>query len=303
MLAQPRASTGRRSYGVTYLEGTHFVWPGARAHHVVWALNGRNELHFSLIDSRNHSRIRYERINEESGAEVPWDKIVKGYEYEPGKYVLLSDDELARAAVEMSRTIEIVQFVDQAVIPANYFDKPYVLVPIEGGEKGYVLLREALNQKSKIGIARVVIRTRQYMAALMAQDSALILILLRYADELRDLGDFELPAGALREYRISKQEVALAGQLIAGMSASWKPNQFHDDYRQALMKLIEHKINSGKTEEIEEHREGEPEPTEHKTINFITALQKSMSQTKGKKPTRRLVASRSSRPKRRQKAS
>ena len=137
------------------------------------------DLSFRLIDSRNSARVRYERVNEETGEEVPWDKIVKGYEYDDGNYVLLSEEELENASPEMTRTIEIEQFVDLADIDIRYFDRPYVLVPGKKGEKGYVLLREAIEDAGKAGIAKVVIRARQYLAALIAQGDALVLELLR----------------------------------------------------------------------------------------------------------------------------
>src|SRR5687768_6241532 len=139
----------------------------------------RADLSFRLLDSRNAARIRYERVNEETGEEVPWDKIIKGYEYDNGNYVLLSDEEIENASPELTRTIEIEQFVDMQDIDVRYFDKPYVLVPDKKGEKGYVLLREAIREAGKAGIAKVVIRARQYLAALIAQGDALVLQLLR----------------------------------------------------------------------------------------------------------------------------
>src|SRR4051812_24014796 len=127
------------------------------------------DLSFRMIDSRNSARVRYERVNEETGEEVPWDKIVKGYEYEDGNYVLMSEEELQNASPELTRSIEIEQFVNLDDIDIRYFDRPYVLVPGSKGEKGYVLLREAIKDSGKAGIAKVVIRARQYLAALISQ--------------------------------------------------------------------------------------------------------------------------------------
>src|SRR5687768_13654643 len=138
----------------------------------------RADLSFRMIDSRNAARVRYERVNEETGEEVPWDKIVKGYEYEEGNYVLLSEEELENASAEMTRTIEIEEFVDLSEIDVRFFDRPYILAPGNKGDKGYVLLREAIQGAGKAGIAKVVIRARQYLAALIAQDDALVLELL-----------------------------------------------------------------------------------------------------------------------------
>ncbi len=261
---------------------------------VLFSAEQRADISFRLIDSRNTARIRYERVNEETGEEVPWDKIVKGFEYEQGNYVLLSDEELETAAVEMTRSIEIEQFVDLSNIDVRFFDRPYVLVPDKKGEKGYVLLREAIAESGKAGISSVVIRSRQYLAALMATGDALILELLRFHQELRDIEDFELPGHDLRQMKVSKKEIELASQLIDGMTTEWNPAEHHDEYREVLMKLIEKKIKSGKTEAIDVE-EAEEDEEEVQTINFMDVLKKSVASASGspKKraaPTKRKAA-------------
>jgi DNA end-binding protein Ku len=228
--------------------------------------------------------VRYERVNEETGEEVPWDKIVKGYEYSDGSYVLLSDEELESAAREMTRTIDIEQFIDVADIDVRYFDRPYLVVPGKNGEKGYVLLREALKKTGMAGVATIVIRARQHLAALLVQDDALLLMMLRFKQELRDIGDFDLPSGDLRKNKVSAKEVDLAAQLVEGMSAKWNPGRYHDEYRDVLMKLIEKKIKSGKTEVIEEPEEDQEEKTP-KTINFMDVLKRSVEASKGRRRT------------------
>jgi len=243
---------------------------------VLFSAERRADLSFKLIDSRNAARIRYERINEETGEEVPWDKIVKGFEYEDGNYVLLSEGELENASVELTRTIEIEQFVDLSEIDIRYFDRPYILAPGSNGEKGYVLLREAIAKAGKAGIARVVIRARQYLAALVVAGDALVLELLRYAQELRPEEEFGLPSGDRRTHKISKQEIELASKLINGMSGEWDPEQFEDEYRTALMELIERKIKSGQTEAIEDYEVEAEEEEEPRTINFMDILKKSV---------------------------
>jgi DNA end-binding protein Ku len=245
-----------------------------------------SDISFRLIDSRNSARIRYERVNEETGEEVPWDKIIKGYEYEDGNYVLLSEEEIDNASPEMTRTIEIEQFVDLADIDTRYFDKPYILAPGNKGEKGYVLLREAISESGKAGIAKVVIRARQYLGALIAQGDALVLELLRYDQELVQLEEFDLPGKDLRSVGVNKKEIELAEKLIDGMTAKWAPAKFHDEYRDALMKLVERKIEKGQTEVIDaEMPEAAPTPS---TINFMDVLKKSVAQSsKGRaKPAR-----------------
>jgi DNA end-binding protein Ku len=234
----------------------------------------RADLSFRMIDSRNAARIRYERVNEETGEEVPWDKIVKGYEYDDGNYVLLSEDELQNASPELTKTIEIEQFVDLKDIDIRYFDRPYMLVPDIKGEKGYVLLREAIEASGKAGIAKVVIRGRQHLAALIAQGHALVLELLRFHQELIDLKEFDLPTGELRTYGVQRKEIELAEKLISGMTAKWNASKFHDEYRDALMKLVERKIKSGQTEVIEEVEE--EETPVRQTINFMDVLKRSV---------------------------
>jgi DNA end-binding protein Ku len=242
---------------------------------VLYGAERRADLSFRLIDSRNSARVRYERVNEETGEEVPWDKIVKGYEYDDGNYVLLSDEELEHASAEMTRTIEIEQFVDLEEIDVRLFDKPYLLAPGNKGEKGYVLLREAIASSGKAGIARVVIRNRQHLAALVAQGNALVLELLRYPQELVDAKELELPGKELREYSVQKKEIELANKLIDGMTSKWVPSQYHDEYRDLLLKLIERKINAGQTEAIDvEVSEEAPAP---RTINFMDVLKQSVA--------------------------
>jgi DNA end-binding protein Ku len=249
---------------------------------VLYSGEQRSDISFRLIDNRNTARIRYERVNEETGEEVPWDNIVKGFEYDDGNYVLLSDEELETASVEMTRTIEIEQFVDVSQIDVRYFDKPYVLAPDKNGEKGYVLLREAIAESGKAGIASVVIRARQYVAAVIANGNALIMELLRFHQELKDLGDFQLPSHNLREVKVSKKEIDLASQLIDGMTTDWDPSEHHDEYHDVVMKMIEKKIKSGKTEAIEDVEVEEEEPEEVQTINFMEVLKQSVEGT-GKK--------------------
>ena len=247
----------------------------------VYTAERRADVSFHLIDSRNAARVRYERVNEETGKEVPWDAIVKGYEYDKGNYVLFSEKELESASPELTRTIEIEQFVDFSEIQAVYLDRPYYVVPSKGGEKGYILLREAMKKSGKVGIAQVVIRTRQYLAALKAEENALVLLLLRFAQEIVPLDEFDVPGRELKKYKITQKEIDLAGQLIDGMTQDWDPKSYHDEYRDALMKLIDKKVSSGKTEEIAQPEEIEEEQAE--TINFMDVLKESLEKKGSRK--------------------
>jgi DNA end-binding protein Ku len=265
----------------------------------------RADISFHLVDSRNSARVQYQRVNSETGEEVPWDKIVKGYEYADESYVLLSDEELATASVEMTRSIEIEQFVDVSTIDVRYFERPYLITPAKGGEKGYVLLREAARKEGMAGIATIVIRARQHLAAMLVQDDALLLELLRFPQELRAIDDYDIPGKELRRHKVIQKEIDLAAQLIKGMSAKWDPDQYHDEYRDVLMTLIQKKIKSGKTEAIEDVEEEEPEE-EPKTINFMDVLKQSVARASKrrkapKRAAKRATAKRKTAPRKRAK--
>jgi DNA end-binding protein Ku len=175
----------------------------------------------------------------------------------------------------MTRTIEIEQFIDLDDIDIRYFERPYVLLPGNKGEKGYVLLREAIREAGKAGIARVVIRARQYLAALIPQGDALVLELLRYDQELVDLKEYDLPGSDLRQNGVTRKEIELATKLIDGMTTQWNASKFHDEYREALMKLVQKKVAAGQTEAIEEVEEDESPIRQ--TINFMDILKKSVA--------------------------
>lgn len=249
----------------------------------------RTDLSLHLIDSRDFSRVRYERVNADTGEEVPWDQVVKGYEYNDGNYVVIGQNELKAAAPEATQTVDVEAFVDLSEIDLIYFDKPYYLEPGKKGEKGYALLREALKESGKAGIAKVVIRTRQYVAALVPRGHALVLNLLRYQQELRATDELDLP-GSISQVGVSKQELKMARDLIKSMSTKWDPKKYHDEYRDKLMKWIEERIESGETYEVAEVPAEEEEPVSY---NIMDALKKSLAHTSGgsrKKTTRKKAA-------------
>ena len=234
----------------------------------------RNELKFRLLDSRNHARIRYERINEATGEEVPWNQVVRAFEYDDSNYVVLSDEDFERAAVKATKTVEIEQFVDEREISPLYFETPYFLVPGKNGDKGYALLREALLRTKKVGIARVVIRTREYLSLLRADGLCLELLLLRFNQELR-----EVPANlpTLKAAGVHPKELDMAVTLVDSMSGKWNPEAYHDQYRDDLMKWIEKKAKTGGVMPPTPEEEAEEVPA-GKIINFAELLQKSLRQ-------------------------
>lgn len=203
-------------------------------------------IQFHLVDSRNHSRIHYARINDDTGKEVPWNKVAKAYEFEKGNYVVLEDEEVKSVAIKSSQTIDIINFVEEKEVSDVYFDKPYYLVPEKKALKGYVLLREALERSGKIGIAKVMIRTREHLCAVEPCGNSLLLNLLRYSNEIIPAKNYEFPEKKLSDYKITAQEIKLSEQLINEMTTKWNPKLYKDDYQTALMKVIEKKIKIGR---------------------------------------------------------
>src|SRR5262245_24445208 len=204
---------------------------------------------FDLLDRRDFARIRYRRVNEKTGREVPWDDIIKGYEYKKGEYVALTDDDFLKANIEATQSIDILDFVDGEAISPIYFDKPYYLVPLKNGQRAYALLREVMKRTGKVGIARVVIRSRQHLAALLVHGPVLILNLLRFSHELRDPSALDVPTAGPAQG--SNQEIKMAEQLVETMAGKWDPKKYRDEYHQDLLQLIDKKIKSGQTKAIE----------------------------------------------------
>jgi DNA end-binding protein Ku len=236
----------------------------------------REELKFRLLRKTDLSPVNYKRVAEKDGKEVPWDQIVKGYEYEKSKYVVLQDEDFQRVDIEATRTVDIQDFVELDEIDPIFFYKPYYLEPQKGGDKAYVLLRDALKDSKKVGVAKVVIKTREYLAGVKPEDGALVLELMHFADELADTGKLHIP----KKVEVGKREMAMAKSLIDSMSSKWNPEKYKDDYREALMEVIEEKVEAG-GKEIEEKPKKAPKPT--KVIDLVSVLQKSLEETGAKK--------------------
>jgi len=259
------------------------IWKGSISFGLVnipvglYSAETRHELQFHLIDQRDKSPVRYKRVSEKSGKEVPWNDVVRSYEYAQGSYVILSDEDLKRANPAATQTIDITDFVEASEISPTYYDKPYYLAPDRKGTKGYALLREAPRRSGKVGIATVVIRTRQYLAAVLPQDDVLVLELLRYAHELRDAAELEVPHG---EAGVSDRELEMAERLIEGMVGEWEPEKYADTYEKDVMDLIERRVESGETEAVETPA---PKPAaEGKVVDLMMLLKRSVEETQGK---------------------
>lgn len=237
----------------------------------------REELSFSMLDRRDLQPVGYKRYNKATGDEVPYEQIVKGYEYEEGRYVTLEKEDFKRANVEASQTVDIIGFVDAADIPPFYYESPYYTAPAKHGEKGYALLRDVLGRVGKVAVANVVIRTRQHVAVLYPRGELLILNTLRYQNEIRPAKDIEAPAD-LKEAKVQPNELTMAERLIEDMTMKWDPKQFHDTYTEDLLKLIEEKAHGHVKAEPKARRAREAE-----VIDFATLLAKSLEARKGGK--------------------
>jgi DNA end-binding protein Ku len=229
------------------------IWKGSIAFGLVnipvslTSAETRPDIQLHMVDSSNHARIRYERVNADTGEEVPWDRMVKGYEHEDGQFILLTEEDLAAVQPKLTKTIEITEFVMLDDIDPVLFDKPYYLEPDKRGRKAYALLREALRSTGKAGISKVVIRTREYLSALFVREDALMIMLLRFPQEIRATAKLELPPSDSEEWQPAKKEMDLATRLIDEMTEKWTPNEFHDEYRSALMEFIEKKVAGGES--------------------------------------------------------
>ena len=244
------------------------------------------QLDFDLLDKRDFNRVRYRRVNEKTGAEVKWDQIVKGYEYEKGRYVALSDKDFEQANVEASQSIEIMDFVDAAEISPLHYDTPYYVEPVRNGRRAYALLRDVMKKTAKLAVAKVVLRTRQHLAALMAEGPMLILMTLRYPYELRDPARLDVPPSG-KESRSSGQEIKMAEQLIDSMAGKWQPDKYRDDYREDLLALVEKKIKTGKTKEVAPADAAARAKRPGKVIDIMHLLQQSVQRAHAKDGSQR----------------
>ncbi len=203
---------------------------------------------FDWLDKRSMDPVGYKRINKRTGKEIDKGNIVKGVEYENGQYVILSPEEIDNAFPRVTQSIEIELFVNADEIPFLYLERPYFVAPINKGQKVYALLREALVKTGKIAIAKVVIQTKQHLAALVPSGPALVLNLLRWGDEVKTSADLDLPPVGGKA--LAANEMKMATQLISEMSGHWKPEDFKDEFRQQIMALVQQKVKQGKTETV-----------------------------------------------------
>lgn len=266
------------------------IWKGSISFGLVnipialYSATRTEDLKFRMLRKRDLSPVNYKRVAEADGKEVDWDDIVKGYEYEKGKFVVMTDEDFQRVDVEATQSVDIISFVNLEDVNPIFFHKPYFMEPERGGDKAYVLLREALRASGKIAIAKVVIKTRQHLAAVKPQERGLMLELMHFANELVDVDEFKLP----KAVSIGKKELQMAESLIESMTDEWKPESLVDDYREGLEKIIETKIEKGDR--------GKPKPLKRtkptNVIDLVSVLQKSLDHS-GKRTSKSRAAKRS----------
>ncbi|MDZ4854788.1 MAG: Ku protein [Nitrospirota bacterium] len=263
---------------------------------ILSSAENRNSFDLTMLDRRNMKPVGVKRYNKDTEKEVEWDDIVKGYEYEKERYVVLTDEDFKRANVKATQTVDIVAFVEAKEVAPIYFETPYYLAPDKRGEKGYALLRETLRTTNKIGIATVVIRTRQYLAALIPTGDVIVLNTLRYKNELMSAKDLEVPTGSVKAGGVSHREVEMAKKLVEEMTEPWKPEQYHDTYHDDLMKLIDKRIKARKTEvNTEAEADDDEKPARGEVIDLMALLKRSV-QAKGQSPSKSSRASKRQEP-------
>jgi DNA end-binding protein Ku len=244
----------------------------------------RKEFSFRLLKRENLSPIRYKRVDEAGGKEVEWTDIVHGYEYEPGQFVVINDEDLRQANPKATQTVEILCFVNYDEVSPLFFDKPYYLRPDKRARKSYALLREVLQKTGKVGIARLVLRSREYIAAVLPHENAIVVDLLRYSYELRSAAGLDLPE---RE-NLNDGEIRMAEQLVNAMAESWAPDKYRDTYHDDLMEMIRTRIESGQTAEVAE--KAPPAEPQGRVVDIMELLKRSVEQKQKRKPEPRRKA-------------
>ena len=268
------------------------IWKGAISFGLVhvpvqlFPATQSDRIGFNLLDKRSIDPIGYKQINKRTGKEVPRENIVRGFEYEKGKYVVLSDEEIRAANPEATQTVDILAFVEAPDVSFFYLDTPYFLAPDRKGEKVYALLREAMKSSGKIGIAQVVMHNKQHLAALIAVGPALVLNTLRRADEVRSPDEFKLPADGVKAAGLSTRELDMAKKLIDDMSEKWDPAEYHDTFHDDILALVDKKIRAGKTEEVDVDAVRSDKPQTADILDLSDLLKRSLGRGKTKSDRR-----------------
>jgi DNA end-binding protein Ku len=255
---------------------TRTLWKGAISFGLVYipvtlhSATAEHRMKFNLLDKRTMNPVGNKQVNKATGEAMPKEEVVKGFEFEKDQYVVVTPEEIKAALPKSTQTIEIESFVDVGQIPSTYYNKPYYVAPAAKGQKPYLLLLETLRRTGKVGIARVVISTRQHLAALFPAEEGLVLELLRWHDEVRDTAGLPLPSED--DAKVSDRELKMAEQLVNELADKWKPENFHDEFREKLEKVVEEKVKAGEGEHIMKPLEGEEELRPSADILDLTEL-------------------------------
>lgn len=257
---------------------------------LVTAEERSESLSFTMLDQRNMAKVGYERVNKETGDKVPWEEVVKGYELDSGEFVVLNDSDFQRANVEATQTIDIVQFVETADVDWIYCEKPYFLRPTKKGLKAYALLRDTLRDSGKVGVATVVIRSRQHLALVIPRGDAMVLEVIRYADQIKSEEELDLPTTELAKMNVTKAERDMAEQLVDGMTQPLDLSQFHDTYREDVLRIIQEKADRGDVNVVTEEEPVEKKPARGREVDLMAMLKQSIEQHGAKAATKPAAA-------------
>jgi DNA end-binding protein Ku len=233
----------------------------------------RNELSFHYLHKKDLSTVSYKRFCDVENTEVPWEEITRGYEYEKGQFVEITDEDLEKADVELSRTIQIMEFVQEDEIDPLYFDKPYYLEPQKGGEHAYALMREALAKSHRVGVARVVLKSKEHLAAVKTVANMMTLQTMRFAHEIVDAGQLNLPT----KVEVSKKEMDLANMLISSMADKFEPEKYKDDYYEKVQQVIQMKVQG-----VSPKVPAGAKKTPGKVVDLMEVLKQSLKETQKK---------------------
>ena len=264
---------------------TRTLWKGAISFGLVHipitlhSATAENRMKFNLLDKRTMNPVGNKQVNKATGEAMTKEEVVKGFEYEKDQYVVLSPEEIKAALPKSTQTIDIEAFIDGRQIPTTYYNKPYYVAPASKGQKPYKLLMETMRRTGKVGLARVVISTRQHLAALMPGEEGLVLELLRWEDEVRDTAGLPLPDS---DTKVSEKELKMAEQLVNELEDDWKPDAFHDEFREKLEQVVEAKVKAGEGEHIMKPLEGEEVKTSADIIDLTELLKRSLRKGGGK---------------------
>lgn len=242
-----------------------------------------SEIHLRLLDRRDLAPVRNQRVNSESGKKIEWNDIVKGFEYEPGHFVVVDEEDLKKANVEATQTIDIQDFVPADDIDPAFFETPYFAVPTKRSAKAYRLLYEALRKRSAAAIATFVMKTREHLCALLPHEDTILVEILRFNHELVSADDLPVSIAAMKEMKFSERELQMAERLIEEMTTEWQPEKYKDVYYADVMRMIEQKLKTGRSKPSSKPRAAGSHSD--KVIDLVAILKQSVA-AKGQRGSR-----------------